>query len=118
MLTESDLKLLTLAIGECWHEYQEGGVLCVHCGRRKYTYTGDGNRTFLTAEDWETVLQKVVRPNIIEFDIFLQHWKLSLTSTMFWLLLSIEERIRLVVNFIRANPELFKKVLGGRKDER
>lgn len=122
MLTESDRKLLTAAIGECWHEPE---WYCDRCQRVvqpamvRFNETHDGcggycsikeNRTFLTADDWELVLEKVVRPHVKAFNRWLEgpYWDFRIAEISFlyakleWFLtLSIEERMELVIAFGR-----------------
>jgi len=106
MLTESKCKLLTLAIGECWHErteYVADGMMlrCLDCKSLLRWDITTFRRTFDSGNDWELVLEKVVRPNIEEFYNNAWHsFKMSRTPSLSWFLtLSIEERMELVVSF-------------------
>lgn len=127
MISESDHKLLTLACGEPWHHITDCCVAGVwkrwfecECGVKFYkeetAFTHAKNRTFTTGNDWELVLEKVVRPNLKGFyeDCVMKKWvpKIWCPSPCEWFLtLSIEERMGLVVEFITANPELFEEVV-------
>lgn len=114
-MTDEDRKLLTEACGECWHDVKSSMYFCfpercLSCGK---LITSLSRRTFATADDWELVREKVVVPTAGEFCSFLwSYWALNTSSKSFiiWFLtLSIEERCELAVDFIKENPELFKK---------
>ena len=117
-MTESDRKLLTEACGLCWHEVEyQGDSFCCHCGEH---YTTVQNHTFLTADDWELVLEKVVVPNKRLFNLYVDHkfrsgeWNAlvhNATSFEWFLTLSIKKRMELVVEFIKVNPNLFPEVM-------
>lgn len=111
-MTPEKCKLLTLAIGEKWYEPEEMDDV---------DDFGDpiwSNRTFTTGNDWEMVLQKVVRPNLTKFVKYAnrRHYNESVKDYVlrfidWFLTLSIEERMELAIEFIKANPNLFPKVM-------
>lgn len=76
-------KLLTIALGECWHEwkriyYPEGSddydTFCQTCGGVNIG-SGHNNRTFDKADDYEALREKVIVPNIGYFRRWmLENW--------------------------------------------
>jgi len=103
-MTESDRKLLTLAIGECWHsDYVDKDGNCYKCGQNVFPVGFFTRRTFTTGNDWEIALEKVVRPNSGAFSDYLWANK----PDTFWmkdffewfLTLTVEEYCQLVVEF-------------------
>jgi hypothetical protein len=110
-MIESDRRILTKAIGEPWHGYcddvtRDGKYRMCKCGDA-YIIRPENhvNRTFATAQDWEDLLEKVVRPNVMAFETFLfksffQKDSLSLIYMEWFLSLFIEERCELVAEFL------------------
>lgn len=104
MLTESDRKLLAGACGlKCIDIYVEIDGKSI---------PGIYTNSFLTADDWELVLEKVVRPNLelfiywVKYEIHcIKHSQCSVGDRIpeealeIWLQLSIEERMKLVIAF-------------------
>lgn len=117
-MNDTRRKLLTKALGEKWHEkVWEGDYLKCSCGlilhhKEDFEFAlhiKKANRTFLTADDWELVLEKVVRPNSLEFISHVyKNWCEpvwdddfdNMTCFMEWFLtLSIGERCKLIHDF-------------------
>jgi len=122
-MTESDRKLLTLACGECWHEFEfwNSGVsnICKHCRRWFHWKQEDQDelrkqkdRTFTHADDWELVREKVIVLNLDMFVAWVKHQLHCIRHSQcsvgdmipkdaleVWLPLSVEERCQLACDF-------------------
>ena len=120
MLTDIERRRLQeQGLGEKWHEKTKGrdffNILTCSCGWQindeffMEKHIKEKNRTFTSAQDYEDLLEKVVRLNIKAFDNFLwDTWEkvtdeseeLQKMTDMEWFLtLSIEERCKLIHDF-------------------
>lgn len=62
-MTDEQRKALTLYLGECWHNVQQGacGVFsCVNCGYTPNEIQDNYNRTFDTDADMTTLFRRLV----------------------------------------------------------
>ena len=91
-MTDLDRRILTKACGLEWRERMlEHGVINI-----------DRNPTFTTPDDWELVREKVVVPNLNDFE-----GDFNLLSLYGWLLKSPEECCQDAANWIKSRPDLF-----------
>ena len=108
-MTDDKRKLLTKALGAEWHrilfyngvttpgECSCGYVCYSDLGLREHELT---NRTFTTAQDWEDLRERVVRPNQRAFYFyFLDNCPYYRFGLEHFLTLSIEERNKLIHDF-------------------
>lgn len=112
MLTDTERRMLQeQGLGEKWHDYiisPDGKFLsmcdCGNKGMAVREICDKANRTFTDAQDYEDLLEKVVRPNLHEFVAYVwagQKDKDGWLNDAFawWLTLSIEERCKLICDF-------------------
>ncbi len=91
-MTDLDRRILTKACGLEWRERMlEHGVINI-----------DRNPTFTTPDDWELVREKVVVPNLNDFE-----GDFNLLSLYGWLLKSPEECCQDAAGFIKSRSDLF-----------
>lgn len=98
MLTDTERRMLQeKGLGEKWYTLPPD---------RRKELIEDPNRTFTSAQDYEDLLEKVVRPNKKKFSDFMwnmwiSNWENTDTEDFFsWFLtLSIEERCKLIHDF-------------------
>jgi len=101
-MTDLDRRILTKACGLEWRERMlEHGVINI-----------DRNPTFTTPDDWELVREKVVVPNLNDFE-----GDFNLLSLYDWLLKSPEECCQDAAGFIKSRPDLFPWVTEILKEE-
>jgi len=105
MISETKRRILSAALGEEWHGYtddvtRDGQWRMCQCGYAYIRAENHVNRTFADPQDWEDLLEKVVRPNIVAFCEWLPCAVTEWYTTLLWFLtLPIEERCLLVHDF-------------------
>ena len=128
MISETKRKLLTKALGECWHDWENEAyhypkyigsrmfmsAICKKCGEDLTEQFGDFHRTFSTAADWELVRVNVVVPNLNAFCAYAAHIVKSpipygdiVVAFEWFLTLSPEECCNIAADFILTNLDLF-----------
>jgi len=120
-MIDSRRKLLTVALGECWHDYklsQGRGISTCSCGNKGmsvWDICTKANRTFSDADDYEALREKVVRNNLNKFACYIwsgmDDGERQQDALAYWLTLSPEERNETICDFIKANLHLFPKVV-------
>jgi hypothetical protein len=105
-------KLLTEALGECWHEIAYTRANAFKCSCGEVFHHGEAleaklhckklNRTFATADDYEALREKVIVPNAEKFVEYLElrpDGVLLFDRFAWWLTLSPEERNEIICDF-------------------
>jgi len=105
-MIDSRRKLLTVALGECWHSnYISVDGKCYECGQKIHPLQLLlSRRTFATADDYEALREKVIIPHSEAFSEYVwDKWNCGDNSSdgpfSWWLKKSVKERNEIICDF-------------------
>lgn len=127
-------RLMTEALGECWHDIQgprfykaiddTPRYICKICGAGFDHVAFNNNRTFASADDYEALRVAVIVPHSNHFSAWVKYKlnkirkgqcsvgdKIPNEPLEVWLTLSPEECNEIICDFVQSNPQLFPKVI-------